>query len=61
MPDDAADKIIMLAGLAGVGERQIRGTGPEVADFPAKAEATEALGKGTYIQPQSALNHARGG
>src|SRR5208282_6474409 len=60
MPDYAATyKVVVLAALAGIGQRQIRRTGPKIADFPTKAEAIEALDKGANIQSQSALNHTR--
>ena len=61
MPDHAAaDKIIMLAGLARIGQRKIRSAGIEIADLAAKAEAFEALLKGTHIQSQPGLKYTRG-
>lgn len=51
MPDYAATyKVVVLAALAGIGQRQIRRAGPEIADFPTKAETIEALDKGANIQ-----------
>ena len=58
MPDHATtDKEVVLAGLARVGQRQIRRAGPEVADLAANTE----LVPDSNIQAESTLDYARVG
>jgi len=61
MPDyTAADKIIVLASLARIGQWKIRRTRIEIAYFTPNAEVTEALQEGTYVQTQPTLNYTSG-
>jgi hypothetical protein len=54
-----ADEVVMLAGLASVGQRQIGSARPEVADIEPKTETSEAVLKRIHVQSKSALQHAR--
>jgi hypothetical protein len=51
MPDyAAADEIVMLARLAGIGQRKVRRARKKIANFAAKTEVFETRYKGTHVQ-----------
>src|ERR1700722_6999885 len=58
VPQDAAtNKKVVLAGFAGIGQRKIRSTRPEVANLPANAETMPH----SDIQTDATLQHSRRG
>ncbi len=63
MPDHtAADQIIVLASLAGIGQRQVGSAGPEISNLAAQTEASNATCfPQSYIQAEAALEDSRSG
>ena len=61
MPDYAtANKVIMLAALAGHGQGKIRVARPEVAHVEAETEAVETMLEGIYVQSEAGFEYSGG-